>query len=154
MALICTFWGVTTRLRAWARKYSSFTRYFQSKVSRNLRCIQSQNIPEPGGSAAPQKACYKYHIPTRAGLLFMFARLLLARSAYKWPTKNNFTSLMKSRNIVALPDVMLTSHSIPQATWNVIIMHPFWGAAEQVVVLLPDSFLPRVAVRVGKGSAT
>ncbi len=44
------FWGeVTTRLRAWARKDSSFTRYFPSKAgSRNLRYVLSQNIPEPG----------------------------------------------------------------------------------------------------------
>ncbi len=41
-ALIGTFRGLTTRLRAWARKDSSFTRYFPSKVSRNLRFIQSQ----------------------------------------------------------------------------------------------------------------
>ncbi len=35
----------------------------------------------------------------------------------------------------------------------VIIEHPFWGAAEQVVVLyVPNPFLPRVAVMVGKGS--
>ncbi len=33
----------------------------------------------------------------------------------------------------------LTSHSITQACWNVIIEHPFWGAAEQVVVL----YVPR-----------
>ncbi len=49
------------------------------------------------------------------------------------------TSVMKSRNVLTLPDVMLTSHSIPQACWNVIIEHPFWGAAEQVVVL----YVPR-----------
>ncbi len=30
--------------------------------------------------------------------------------------------------------------------------HPFWGAAEQVVVFFPVPFLPRVAVTVGKGS--
>ncbi len=65
----------------------------------------------------------------------MLVRLLLARSAYKSPTKNYFTSLMKSGNVLALPDVMLTSHSIPQACWNVIIEYPFWGAAEHVVVL-------------------
>ncbi len=48
---------------------------------------------------------------------------------------------------------MLTSHSIPQACWNVIIKHPFWGAAEQVLVLyVPRPFLLRVAVKVGKGS--
>ncbi len=69
----------------------------------------------------------------------MLILLLLARSAYKSPTKNNFTSLMKLRNVLTLPDVMLTSHSIPQACWNVIIEHPFWGAAEQVVVL----YVPR-----------
>ncbi len=83
----------------------------------------------------------------------MLVRLLLARSAYKSPTKNNFTSLMKLSNVFTLPDVMLTSHSIPQACWNVIIEHPFWGAAEQVVYcMFPDPFLPRVAVTVGKGS--
>ena len=62
---------------------------------------------------------------------------------------------MKSCNVLTLPDVMLTSHSIPQACWNVIIEHPFWGATEQVVVycMFPDPFLPRVAVTVGKGLA-
>ncbi len=69
----------------------------------------------------------------------MLVRLLLARSAYKSPMKNNFTSVMKSRNVFTLPDVMLTSHSILQACWNVIIKHPFWGAVEQVVVL----YVPR-----------
>ncbi len=69
----------------------------------------------------------------------MLVRLLLARSAYKSPTKNNFTSLMMLSNVFTLPDVMLTSHGIPQACWNVIIEHPFWGAAEQVVVL----YVPR-----------
>ncbi len=39
---------LTTRVRAWARIDSSFTQYFPSKVSRNLRYVQSQNIPEPG----------------------------------------------------------------------------------------------------------
>ena len=84
----------------------------------------------------------------------MLVHLLLARSAYKSPTNNNLTSLMKSRNVLALPDV-LTSHSIPQACWNVIIEHPFWGAAEQVVVLyVPRPFpSPRAAVTVGKGSS-
>ncbi len=91
------------------------------------------------------------HIPV-SGLLFMFARLLLVRSAYKSPTKNNFTSLMKSRNVVTLPDVMLTSHSIPQACWNVIIEHPFWVLLNKsLYCMFPDSFLPRVAVRVGEG---
>ncbi len=47
VTLIGTFGGVTTRVRAWARKDSSFTLYFPSKVSRNLRYVQSQNIPEP-----------------------------------------------------------------------------------------------------------
>ncbi len=42
---------VTTSLRAWARKDSSFTRYFPSKASRNLRYVLSQNIPEPGASS-------------------------------------------------------------------------------------------------------
>ncbi len=69
----------------------------------------------------------------------MLVRLLLAWSAYKSPTKNNLTSLMKLSNVLTLPDVMLTSHSIPQACWNVIIEHSFWGAAEQVVVL----YVPR-----------
>ncbi len=46
---------------------------------------------------------------------------------------------MKSRNVFPLPDAMLTSHSVPQTCWNVIIEHPFWGAAEQVVVL----YVPR-----------
>ncbi len=48
MAIIRHF---ATSLRAWARKDSSFTRYFPSKASRNLRYVLSQNIPEPGGSA-------------------------------------------------------------------------------------------------------
>ncbi len=56
---------------------------------------------------------------------------------------NNFTSLMKLSNVFTVPDVMLTSHSIPQACWNVIIEHPFWGAAEQVVVL----YVPRYGTR-------
>ncbi len=46
---------------------------------------------------------------------------------------------MKLSNVFTLTDVMLTSHSIPQACLNVIIEHPFWGAAEQVVVL----YVPR-----------
>ncbi len=84
----------------------------------------------------------------------MLVSLLFARSAYKSPTKNNFTSLMKLSNVFTVPDVMLTSHSIPQVCRNVIIEHPFWGAAEQVVVLyVPRPFpSPRVAVKVGKGS--
>ncbi len=52
------------------------------------------------------------------------ARTFIACQEYKLPTKNNFTSLMKSRNVFTLPDVMLTSHR-PQACWNVIIEHPF-----------------------------
>ncbi len=47
MAIIRDF---ATSLRAWARKDSSFTRYFPSKASRNLRYVLSQNIPEPGGA--------------------------------------------------------------------------------------------------------
>ncbi len=89
-----------------------------------------------------------------ACLLIMLVRLLLARSAYKSPTKNNFTSLMKLSNVFTLPDVMLTSHSIPQACWNVIIEHTFFGVLlnKSLYCMFPDPFLPRVAVTVGKGS--
>ncbi len=113
-----------------------------------LLCLGTYNTTT--SSAAPQKvlqlshsnACgsqWRHSHVRVAVLLFTLVRLLLARSAYKSPTKNNFTSSMKSRNVLTLPDVMLPSHSIPQACWNVIIEHPFWGAAEQVVVL----YVPR-----------
>ncbi len=70
VAIIGTFWGeVPTRLRAWARKDSSFTRYFPSKASRNLRYVLSQNIPEP----------------------VWFARLTLHHTSFfLWPTRLHF----------------------------------------------------------------
>ncbi len=83
----------------------------------------------------------------------MLVRLLLARSAYKSLTKNNFTSLMKLSNVFTRPDVMLMSHSIPQACWNAIIEHPFGVPLNKsLYCMFPDPFLPRVAVMVGKGS--
>ncbi len=59
---------------------------------------------------------------------------------------------MMSSNVLTLPDVMLTSHSIPQACWNVIIEHPFGVLLNKSYCMFPDPFLPRVAVTVGKGS--
>ncbi len=82
----------------------------------------------------------------------MLVRLLLARSAYKSPTNNNFTRWMKSSNVFTLPDVMLTSHGIPQACWNVIIEHPFLGCCWTSRCIVCSQTLSCVAVTVGKGS--
>ncbi len=48
LSQITTIGGeVTTRLRAWARKDSSFTRYFPSKASRNLRYVYRKIFLNP-----------------------------------------------------------------------------------------------------------
>ena len=68
-----------------------------------------QQHPKKGTQLSHSNACgsqWRHGHGQVAGLLFMLVRLLLARSAYRSPTKNNFTSLTKSRNILFSPSQM------------------------------------------------
>ncbi len=110
-------------------------------------------------SAALEKRCSNYHIPTLAvanvaGLLFMLIRSLLARSAYKSPQKTQLHQFYEVAQCSHPPgyDVDITRYtaSLLECDNRSIIFGVLLN--KSLHCMFPDPFLPRVVVTVSKGS--